>query len=56
MKKSGSIIHILAECATCGWHYGNYKNGIGVAARHAQLYGHKVNVEVGNFLIFDGTQ
>jgi len=54
LKKSSGIIHGIAECDDCDFTYSNYKNILGVCARHAKLYGHKVRVEIGTSIIFDG--
>ena len=41
------VVHAIAECETCGKTWTGYKNAQAVGARHSQLYGHIVHVEVG---------
>lgn len=54
MKKSGGIVHGVGVCEDCGWESCSYKNILGISAIHAKTYGHKVNVELGSYITFDG--
>ncbi len=44
--RQGGLVHHWAECQTCGKDWSG-RNAHGVGARHAQLTGHHVQVEMG---------
>lgn len=54
MKTSSGIVHGIAKCEDCDFYYTNYKNILGVSARHSKLYKHKVKVELGTIVTFEG--
>jgi hypothetical protein len=54
MKKIIGIVHAIAECRTCGARFEDYHNAQPLAARHAKLYGHLVEGELGMAFAYDG--
>ena len=56
MKKRFGVVHIVAECEDCDWNTQNYKNGQAIAAIHAKSHKHKVHVEVGLSVCYDGRE
>ena len=55
MKRTGGVVHGMAECNDCDWESGSYKNILAISAIHAKKRKHKVHVEVGYVFIYDGT-
>lgn len=55
MKRTGGVVHGIAECDDCNWQSGSYKNILGISAIHAKKYKHKVHVEVAYVFIYDGS-
>lgn len=54
LKKSISVVHVLAECEDCGKQFENYKNGQALAAKHAKDKKHKVTGDIGLAFVYDG--
>lgn len=54
MKKSISVVHLLAECEDCDKVFEDYKNGQALAAKHAKDKKHKVNGDIGLAFIYNG--
>lgn len=54
MKKNIWVVHVLAECKTCGKLFEDYKNGQALAAKHAKKYEHFVTGELGLAFQYDG--
>jgi len=54
VKRTFGVVHGVATCDTCGWETQSYKNAQAIAARHAQLHGHRVHGEVGYAYEYDG--
>lgn len=42
---SAGVVGCLVECKGCSWESSSYKNGLAIAARHAQATGHTVVAE-----------
>lgn len=55
MKKNIGVFHCIAECETCGATFQNYKNAQALAARHAEIYGHRVTGEIALGFVYDGS-
>lgn len=45
----------LATCRVCGWRTDAAPNSLGIAVRHAEHYGHVVDVETVASLVVDPT-
>lgn len=54
MRKSVGVVHCLALCLDCGKEFTCYKNAQALGAMHAKKYGHKVTVEVGLAVTYNG--
>ena len=51
------IVHRIAHCHNCRWGDEDMsRNILGRARRHAEKYGHKVSVEMGYTVTYDGKE
>ena len=50
------VIHCIASCSTCGWSCEDYKIARTKGREHAYKNNHKVTVETGLVMVFDGSK
>lgn len=54
MKSEYSVVHAIVECQDCGWRTESYKNAQAIAKIHADKHKHRVEGELGIFIMYDG--
>ena len=54
MKTRKGLIHCIAVCSDCEERWEDWRTARDCAYQHAKRKGHKVMVEVGNSIVYDG--